>query len=139
MRGGGGWAFKVNYRGLLVRAGEHGPQIVVPHSLKERILHVTHYAKLADRPDDRILYYLICRNFHWPDLTDHCHAKVRQRPHCARKRIKLRQNVAELQLFPAEPQLKSVHCVLILDLQQKSKIRCSHFCPGCKIPCTAGP
>lgn len=38
---------------------------------------------------------------------------VRRCQHCARNRIKLRQNVAELQLFPAEARLESV-CIDIL-------------------------
>lgn len=105
--------FEVDDKGLLVRAGENVPQIVVPYILKDCILHVTHYAKLADHREGRKLYYLIRQNFYWPAQAIDCYATVGRCPHCARNRINLRQNFAELQLLPAEAPLESV-CVDIL-------------------------
>ena len=105
---GEGIAFEIDENGLLIRVGEHGPQIVVPHSLKQKILHVNHYAKTAGHPGGRKLYQRIRRHFYWPALAVDCYATVKRCPHCASNRFKLRQNVSELQLFPANAPLESV-------------------------------
>ena len=101
-------AFGFNDAGLLIRKSEIGPQIVIPHVLKARVLHIHHYARLAGHPGGRKLYQTIRRYMYWPASAVDCYATVRRCPTCARNRIKLRKNVTELQLFPAEAPLELV-------------------------------
>ena len=110
---GGEMSFEINDDGILVRSGDKGEQIVVPHSLKQRILYINHHTLLAGHPGGRKLYYKIRKDFYWPALAVDCYATVRKCPHCARNRIKLRKNVEQLQLFPATEPLTSV-CIDIL-------------------------
>ena len=74
---------------------------------------LNHRPKLAAHPGGRKLYYRIKRNFYWPALAVDCYATVRNCPECARNRIKLRKNVGELTLFPANAPLESV-CIDLL-------------------------
>lgn len=105
---GGRLANEVDERGLLARAGKRGPWIVVPKVWRSTSLYVTHYAKRAGHPDGRDLYYLIHRNLYRPALAVDFYATVRRCPQCEPQRIKLGQNVAELQIFPAEAPFESV-------------------------------
>ena len=62
---GEGLAFKIDHNGLLVRTVNPDPQIVVPHSLKKRVLMLNHWPKLAAHPGGRKLYCRIKRHFNW--------------------------------------------------------------------------
>ena len=115
-------SFEVNDDGILVRSSDIGVQIVAPHSLKDRILHINHHSLLAGHPGGRKLYHKIRKDFYWPALAIDCSATVRKCPQCARNRIKLRKNVTELQLFPAKEPLSSV-CIDILGEFMKTKRR----------------
>ena len=113
-------AFDLDDNGILVRTSDKGNQIVAPQSLKDRILHINHYPKLAGHPGGRKMYYKIRKDFYWPALAVDCYATVRRCPHCARNRIKLRRNATELQLFPATAPLTSV-CIDVLGEFIKTK------------------
>ena len=108
LNGGEVLAFEFDDDGVLIRTAEAGPQIVVPDTLKQRVLYANHYSKLAGHPGGRKLYYRLRRHYYWPAMAVDCYATVRRCPHCARNRIKLRRNVEELQLFPATAPLESV-------------------------------
>ena len=53
--------FGFNFNGLLCRKVEHD-QIVIPHALKSRVLHINHYSRLAGHPGGRKLYMSIKRH-----------------------------------------------------------------------------
>lgn len=106
-------AFYIDDTGLLVRTLQANPQLVIPHSLKERILVVSHYPALGGHPDGRRLYYRIKRYFYWPSLAADCYGTVRNCSICTRNRIKQRRNVGELKIFPASAPLEST-CIDIL-------------------------
>ncbi len=108
LNGGEVLAFAFNEEGLLIRTSETGPQVVIPHVLKAKVLHIHHYARLAGHPGGRKLYQTIRRSMYWPALAVDCYATSRRCSTCARNRIKLRKNVTELQLFPAKAPLESV-------------------------------
>ena len=74
---------------------------------------LNHYPKLAGHPGGRKLYRKIRKHFYWPTLAVDCYAVVRNCPECARNRIKLRKNVGDLTLFPANAPLESV-CIDLL-------------------------
>lgn len=99
--------FDVSEDGLLIRKVSHD-QIVIPHALKERVLHIHHHARLAGHPGGRKLYMSIRRHMYWPALSVDCYATVRRCPTCAKNRIKLRSKSNPLKLFPASGPLESV-------------------------------
>ena len=101
-------AFGFDEEGVLIRKSEIGPQVVIPHALKAKVLHIHHFARLAGHPGGRKLYQTIRKSMYWPALAVDCYATARRCPTCARNRIKLRKNVGELQLFPATAPLESV-------------------------------
>ena len=90
--------FGENDDGVLCRKVSH-EQIVIPHSLKQRVLHIHHYSRLAGHPDGRKLYQSIRKDLYWPALAVDCYVTVKRCPTCAKNRIKLRKSVKELQLF----------------------------------------
>lgn len=94
--------------GILMRMVEMNPQIVVPFTLRARILETSHYAKLAGHPGERKLYYSLRRHFYWPSMAVDTYGVVRQCATCARNRIKLRKHAAALKLFPARAPLEFV-------------------------------
>ena len=59
------------------------------------------------------MYYQVRKDWYWPALAVDCYTTVRNCPHCAKNRIKLRKNVKPLQLFPATEPLASA-CIDIL-------------------------
>ena len=99
--------FGFNEDGLLCRTVQH-EQIVIPHALKARVLHIYHYARLAGHPGGRKLYNTIKRDMYWPAMAIDCYATVRRCSTCAKNRIKLRKNVSTLQLFPATAPLEAL-------------------------------
>lgn len=100
-------AFGENENGLLCRKVSHD-QIVIPHALKQRVLHIHHYARLAGHPGGRKLYQSIRKDMYWPALAVDCYATVRRCSTCAKNRIQLRLQAEPLQLFPASGPLESV-------------------------------
>ena len=113
LNGGEVLPFTFNEEGILMRTGESNPQIVIPHVLKGKVLHIHHYARLAGHPGGKKLYHAIRRHMYWPSLALDCYGTVRRCASCARNRIKLRKNTTELQLFPAQAPLESV-CIDVL-------------------------
>ncbi len=105
---GGVVPFGFNDEGLLCRQVTDRDQIVVPHSLKARVLHINHYSRLAGHPGGTKLYHMIRKDMYWPALAVDCHATARRCPTCARNRIKLRRNTTQLKLFPATSPLEAV-------------------------------
>ena len=108
--------FAEDDNGLLVRTANSDHQIVIPHSLKQRVLTLNHYPLLAGHPGGRKLYQRIKRHFYWPALAVDCYALVRNCTECAKNRIKLRKNVGPLKLFPAKAPLESVSIDILGEL-----------------------
>lgn len=50
-------SFKIDDDGLLISTIHADNQIVVPHSLKKRVLYINDYHVLADNPGGRTLYH----------------------------------------------------------------------------------
>lgn len=101
-------AFEIDDDGLLARTGDKGIQKVAPHFLKERIVHINHFALLVGHQGRRKRYHRIFKDLYRPTLAVYCYETVRKCPHCARKRIELWKNVTKLQLFPATEPLRAV-------------------------------
>ena len=108
INGGFDLPFVVNDRGFLVRMVESNPQIVVPHSLQQRVLHLSHYVKLGAHPGGRKLYLTLRRDFYWPAMAFDCYAVSRSCTDCARNNVKLRRYSKNLSLFPARAPLEFI-------------------------------
>ena len=92
--------FAVDTEGFLVRIAAEREQLVIPLSLQARVLHLSHYARLAGHPGGRRLYYYLTRYFYWPSMAIGCYAVARNCTSCAKNRLLLRKNSKKLQLFP---------------------------------------
>lgn len=47
-------------------------QLVVPSSLQDRLLCISHYSMLSGHPGGRRLYLSLCRSFYWPSMAPEC-------------------------------------------------------------------
>ena len=97
--------------GLLRRKNPHHhdfPQIVVPATLRARILSLAHNHKLAGHPGQTRMYYTLRQRFYWPHMAADIQATVRNCHSCAKNRIRLRKRTNPMQLFPATVPLRDV-------------------------------
>ena len=80
------------FEGTLCRTAAEFVQVVIPQSLRDRVLGVSHYAKLAGHPRGRKLNKTLRRHFYWPTMALDCYAVAKNCAACARERVKLRKN-----------------------------------------------
>ena len=66
--------------GVLSRRSPYGDQVVVPHVLKPKVLHIHHYSRLSGHPGDRKMYHAIRKFMYWPALPIDCYATARKCP-----------------------------------------------------------
>ena len=121
LNGGVVTPFDFNKNGLLCRKTEENEQIVIPHSLKERVLHINHYSRLAGHPGGKKLYHTLKKDMYWPSLSVDCYATARRCTTCAQNRIKLRQHTQQLKLFPATAPLEAVAIDVLGELIKTSR------------------
>lgn len=103
--------FFEDHQGLLRRKHPTDPaclQIVLPETLRPRLLRLAHYAKLAGHPGQTRMYETLRRVYYWLHMAADIHATVRNCGSCARNRLKLRKHTQPLQLFPATGPLQSL-------------------------------
>ena len=109
--------------GILRRKNPHYPeypQIVVPASLRPRILSLAHYHKLAGHPGQSRMYYTMRQRFYWPHMAADIQSTVRNCHACAKNRIRLRKRSNPLKTFPATVPLRHVS-IDILGALKKTK------------------
>lgn len=73
--------------------------MVIPQSLKDRVLGFSHFAKLVWHPGGTELYKTLRRSFKWPKVGLDCYAVARNCADCARERVALRKKTIEMKLF----------------------------------------
>ena len=78
------------FEGTLCRTAAESVQVVIPQSLKERVLGLSHYAKLAGHPGGRKLYKTLRRHFYWPSMALDCYAVAKNL-----RRMRARKGEAE--------------------------------------------
>ena len=102
--------FSVNEDGILVRESplDAVRQIVIPKSLRPRLLHLQHVPPLAGHPGGRRMYATMRQHFYWPLMAADTYNFVRQCQECAKERISHRKHASYLKLFPARAPLESV-------------------------------
>ena len=87
----------------LVRA-----QIVLPETLRPRLLTLAHHSLPAGHPGQNRMYYTVRQTYYWPQMAADVAATVRNCRKCARNRILLRRHLNRLRLFPATRPLEAV-------------------------------
>ena len=118
-----GTVFFVDRYGVLRREDPHDParsQIVVPKTLRARVLNMAHHSPLAGHPGQTRMYYTLRQFYYWPSMAADVYNTVRNCHHCARNRIRLKKKTNPLALFPATQPLRSV-CIDILGPLPKTK------------------
>ena len=116
-------AFREDDNGLLRRYPHREPelaQIVLPKSLRPRLLALAHHIPIAGHPGQNRMYYTLRKTYYWPHMAIDIAATVRDCRSCARNRIRLRRHLNRLQLFPATRPLESI-AIDILGPLPKSK------------------
>ena len=122
-----GSPFFLDDRGILCR---HLPkdlnvQIVVPVALRQKILRISHYTKVAGHPGGTRMYHTLRQHYYWPSLPIDVYNVVRNCTQCAKERVKLRKKKSFLKLFPASRPLQYV-AIDILGPLQRTKRKNTH-------------
>ena len=102
--------FAINQHGVLTRRSnlDGSLQVIVPVSLRQRLLQIAHNASTAGHPGRAKLYQTMRRAFYWPSMTVDIHHLVENCTSCAKNRIKEQKNVYPMRLFPATRPLEYV-------------------------------
>ena len=102
--------FAINQHGVLVRKSklDGSLQIIVPTTLRARLLDIAHSAPIAGHPGRAKMYQTLRRQFYWPSMTVDIHHQVENCKSCAMNRIKDQRNVYPMRLFPARRPLEYV-------------------------------
>ena len=83
-------------------------QIVLPETLRPRVLDLAHYSKLAGHPGQTRMYHHVRSTYYWPQMATDIYRTVQICNACARNRVKLRKRTHPLRLFPAQRPLESL-------------------------------
>ena len=81
-------------RGLVVRVSplDGAKQIVAPESLRQKILYMSHFPRLAGHPGGTRMFNTIRRTFYWPAMGADVYRCAQNCISCARERVKLRKH-----------------------------------------------
>jgi len=79
----------------------HGNQLVIPKSLRERVLTLEHHPTVAAHPGINRMYYTMRREYYRPSMVTDIHTTITECTTCAQNLIALRRHNTPLTLFPA--------------------------------------
>ena len=125
LNGGDDLPFAVDDRGFLSRYVEAFPQIVIPQTLKPRVLYISHHAKLAAHRGGRKMYATLRRFLYWPSMAVDVYVVPRNCVSCAKNRISLRKLWNFLKLFPARAPLEFVAIDILGELIKTPRGNCN--------------
>jgi RNase H-like domain found in reverse transcriptase/Integrase zinc binding domain/Integrase core domain len=102
--------FDLNAAGILVRKAplDKAEQIVVPPSLRHRILHFEHFPRVAGHPGVTRMFRSIRRHYFWEHMASDVANTVNNCTVCAKNRISERKRTSFLKLFPASEPLEYI-------------------------------
>jgi len=101
-------AFFRNEHHALYRRTPLGNQLVIPKSLRERVLTLEHHATVAAHPGMNRMYYTMRKAYYWPSMVTDIHTTITKCTTCAQNRLALRRHTTPLTLFPATEPLKEL-------------------------------
>lgn len=100
--------------GVLPRKSMGGAeQIVLPDSLKERVLILTHFAKVAGLPGEIRMFEAVMRTWYWPQIAADVVTTVHIFPECANNFLRLRKRSIPMKVFQGRQRLESVWIYII--------------------------
>jgi len=94
-------AFFRNEHHALYRRTPYGNQLVIPKSLRERVLTLEHQATVAAHPGMNRMYYTMRKAYYWPSMVTDIRTTITKCKTCAQNRLALRRHTTPLTLFPA--------------------------------------
>jgi len=94
-------AFFRNEHHALHRRTPYGNQLVIPKSLRERVLTLDNHARVAAHPGMNRMYYTMRKAYYWPSMVTDIHNTITKCTTCAQNRLALRRHTTPLTLFPA--------------------------------------
>ena len=97
--------------GLLRRQHPTDPeiiQIVLPETLRPRLLDLAHHTKLAGHPGRTRMCRNIRETYYWRQIVADVYKTIRNCATCAKNRVKLRKRTHPLRIFPATRPLESL-------------------------------
>jgi len=101
-------AFFRNQHLDLYRRTPYGNQLVIPKSLRERVLTLEHHATVAAHPGMNRMNYTMRKAYYWPSIVTDIHTTITKCTTCAQKRFALRRHTTPLTLFPATKSLSEL-------------------------------
>ena len=95
--------FQVDQHGILICVAprDFSRQIVIPHSVRERLMHLLHHSKSGGHAGGLRMYSTLRRYEYWPSIAVDVYNFLRNCMSCARQRIRLRRHNSFLKLLPA--------------------------------------
>ena len=102
--------------GLIVRSVRGSNQILVPETLRPRLLALAHHSLPAAHPGGRKMYMTLRTTFYWPSMVVDVYTTVRNCKSCAMERVRARFRHTKLKLFPASAPLEDVAMDLLGEL-----------------------
>lgn len=102
--------------GLLMRQHGEMKQVVVPKTLRPKVLVIAHHSKVAAHPGGRNMYQALRRDFYWTAMAIECYVTVRSCSDCAKEKVSARARRTDLKLFPAAAPLEDVAMDLLGEL-----------------------
>ena len=96
-------------------------QIVLPETLRPRVLDLAHYSKLAGHPGQTRMYHHVRSTYYWPQMAADIYRTVRTCNGGAKNRVKLRKRTHPLRLFPAQRPLESLSIDILGPLTKRRK------------------
>lgn len=102
--------------GLLILTMITNPQIFITHSLKQRVLVLSHYPLTDGQPAGCKLYCSIKQHFYWSGRAVDCFATVHNCAELSENRMKPRCKIGSMKLFSATAPLQSVSIKILGEL-----------------------
>ena len=118
--------FAIDQHGVLIRRSslDGTLQVVVPESLRSRLLDIAHHPPISAHPGRSRMYQTLRRDFYWPSMTVDIHFAVDSCDACAKNRIKDERNVYPMKLFPANKRLEFVAADILGPLPKTKHGKC---------------
>jgi len=94
-------AFFRNEHHALYHRTPYGNQLVIPKSLRKRVLSLEHHATVAAHPGMNRMYCTMRKAYYWRLMVTEIHTTITKCTTCAQNRLALRRHTTPLTLFPA--------------------------------------
>jgi len=125
-------AFFEDEDGLLRRRSnlDGANQLVVPASLRQRLLAMCHRNIAAGHPGQTRMYETMRVSYYWPAMSSDIAHTVQRCASCAKNRLRFSKRSTTLKLFPAKHPLEDVGVVSLLEADTSHPVK-DHQCVQC--------